>query len=618
MSNSYKIERSLSQAIYRYLPQAYADFDVDGQPITARVIAWRGKVQPNQNKRRIMFELYGRFNLMLRQGDQPEIEDFLLKLEDQATASFEIKSLKGIEYEGNQAPEILASISPSIFYCRSCGLVHLIDSYPDSYLKGYRYYIPETFNPEKHRCKKCNGLLKQHGFIRVTLDGKAYNHAPYCDTHKEHTEYYVNQRDTRQFFCAKCNSTLKPNYHGLEQVTPPLDPKVYFPQLISMVDLKEDDQVELISRIPNLPKLLTLTEFGVISRADYVKYRQRLIELDEKGVQPYSRAYHEWAEDILDLVNQLNEPQFETFEVKHNYYYENLALRLLELNAINERITVDFSDIIERNLKDNSFIKGNDLERLLNQMLIEKIKVVENVPINHLAYGYTRLHAEVTEENRVKLRTFKDQNQKNVLYSYKMDSEGVLIQFDRQKMLQWIELNLEEVQFKDTLALYAPTHEDARLDYFNNGILSAALNTIYKEVLHTASHALMKSISVSSGIEVTSLQEMIFPEVGTIFIYCNSLEGMILNSIKTAVTKRLYFILNQALNSIKSCNLKNICEAKEKQACLGCVLIPEIACKEMNHNLDRKLLSTTKERDYQVNPITTVRIKKGMWTRWQK
>ncbi len=608
------IERSLSQVLYKYLPQAYADFDIEGTPITSRVVGWNDKIQSNQNKKRIMYELYSQLNKFSSGNEQIALNTLLIELDKNKTEAFDIRSLSGKKDENDHEPEIISVLRPYVFYCAKCGLVHIITDYKNVSLKNYRFYISETYSYKKHKCLDCGGRLKQQQIIRISANGNAYDYEPICEIHKDKSKYYLKKGESRDYFCSECNRVVKRPFNLGEDLTPALDPKVFFPQIMTIVDLKSDDKVEMISKIQYLPKLLVLSEFGIISNEKYLEYRNTLIELYVSGVDHKSPKYIMKTRDAKKEANSLNEPKFETFNNEKSYYYENLALRLLEFKEIKTKTTVLFDEILESNIKNNTFVSNKELDHLLNQCLIEKISISESVPVNNIAYGYTRLFSEVTEENNVQLKLYKDYNtDKYNLYSHKLESEGVLIQFNRELIIEWIKGNLKEVMNDQLIDLYVSTHDDYRIDYFNNGIRSVEMHTIYKEVLHTASHVFMKSISVASGIEVTALSEMIFPEVGAIFIYCTSVEGMVLNSIKTAITKRLYYIIKQALDSVKKCNLKNLCDAKEKQACLGCVIIPEIACKEFNAYLDRKLLSNNKSRQYHVRDNSLIHIEKGMW-----
>ena len=51
------MERSLMQTLFKYLPNAYADFDIDGYSVTARIIGWNAEKSTGENKDRIAYEI---------------------------------------------------------------------------------------------------------------------------------------------------------------------------------------------------------------------------------------------------------------------------------------------------------------------------------------------------------------------------------------------------------------------------------------------------------------------------------------------------------------------------------------------------------------------------------
>lgn len=613
----HKIERSLSQVLFKYMIHSYADFDIKGEPITSRVVGWNDYIDSSQNKSRILNELLLKLTIFNSEYEQYDINKFLKELDQRGIDCFDVRILKPTPDDDKKHVDIVTVLRPYVFYCKSCGLVHVITDYKNSKYKDYKAFIGEKFNSEKHRCVDCNGILKQQSIIRVSSKGDAFDYEPICEKHKYGTKYYIKQGEPRDYFCESCGRVIQRPFKQREDLTPALDPRVFFTQFITIVDLKEDEKVKLLGEIGMLPKLLVLSEFGVIDDKEYDKYSSTLVDLHTNQVSSRSIDYVRKTSNIRQLLKQLNEPNFETFnDYKTSVFYETIGVKLLELKEIKARTTMTYSEILKENTEKSRFVSDKDLLLVFRQCLIKDITISEEVPITNIAFGFTRLSDVPDKDTEVQLRLYKDKGTQNYnFYSTNLQSEGVLITLNRELVIEWIKNNLLEENLSD---LYVNTNEDYRIDYFNNYIRSEVLHTIYDELLHTLSHVLIKEISNASGIEVTALSEMLFPEVGSIFIYCTSNEGMVLNSVKSAVSNRLYYILLNCINSINQCNLLSICDSKEKQACLGCVIIPELSCRYFNNNLDRKLLNNKHKRIYKIHPNKTIIIKKGMWAKWQK
>jgi len=253
---------------------------------------------------------------------------------------------------------------------------------------------------------------------------------------------------------------------------------------------------------------------------------------------------------------------------------------------------------------------------LLDKLCISDIIISEEVPINDIAFGFTRMSSEIgfDPNEQAILNVYPTNDKKYKFYSNKLKTEGVFFRFDAEKLLDWCKNSIYKKEDDKMAPIFIKTHEHPNIDLFNNFIKDGESHDILYTVIHTISHILMKEIANTAGLEISALSEMLFPDIGGIFIYCTSVEGVVLNSIKTAITRRLSIIARKALDSIHRCNLRNICNTNRISACLGCIYIPELSCTLYNKYLNRKFLNATKDTSSGLNSIDSeIIIKKGLW-----
>jgi len=123
-------------------------------------------------------------------------------------------------------------------------------------------------------------------------------------------------------------------------------------------------------------------------------------------------------------------------------------------------------------------------------------------------------------------------------------------------------------------------------------------------ILHTLSHALIKSLSETSGFSLGSVRERLYyhyengqiMEAG-ILLYTSapSSDGTLGGLVQQGSTvDRFEAIVERALRSLRTCSNDPICsehlptaEETNGSACHTCVLLPETSCEFANHMLDR-------------------------------
>ncbi|MDV4152122.1 DUF1998 domain-containing protein [Clostridium sp. AL.422] len=188
--------------------------------------------------------------------------------------------------------------------------------------------------------------------------------------------------------------------------------------------------------------------------------------------------------------------------------------------------------------------------------------------------------------------------------AYETRGEGIFIEFDNEKINDWIN-GCEEI--------------NTRIELLNNrfNVKQAKNGSRTREItpkfvlLHTIAHLLIKELSFQSGYDSAALTERIYCNVESeevmsgILIYTSSgdSEGTLGGLVRQGRYDTLPKILKDAVGKAQWCSSDPVCidslgqgrDSMNLSACHACTLISEISCEEFNVLLDRALIVGTLE-----------------------
>ena len=247
----------------------------------------------------------------------------------------------------------------------------------------------------------------------------------------------------------------------------------------------------------------------------------------------------------------------------------------------------------------------DDILDLNRKMGISSMQVSCDIEIINCTYGYTRRVSDPAQAKKnLKLVAFdKYKDNSSLVYGAKLETEGILFEIDRVKILNWLLINevITEAEMPDV------EDEVAVKEWFAENVHSELVNIfsgvdegekITKNVfglLHSISHAFMKTAGEISGLEDTSLTEVIILETTSIFIYAQTSQGTPLGALSGMIETNYYNFLQKTITETKNCIFDPICEERDDTSCSACMVLPEICCEFFNHDLGRKYMYTLKE-----------------------
>lgn len=615
MSSKQQMKRGKNQSLYKYLPETWIDFSVRGKErkqYIAKVLRWNSEKLDGINAKRLI----------------RTVNESVHSFENQAGSTGPIKPTVGFGAEltkdncdvltpkaSEEERGIVAQISPLTFYCKLCNKVYQFSS-EEEYQKRRH-----CTNPECHHAE-----LAQFRQIYFCKCGYATDrHNPRCP---EHGYQYVKWYGNFDFVCTKCKRPIPmqvkcPVCGDMLRPKVALDPAQFFVFSLSLIDLIDEKLENFISETDYGPYITFAYWLGLVSK-------EELDEIIKNGIvsdpEVYQKVYDKMYQQMLplgevvsaqaakiaadqqcgnrfnDLVNDLKTKIF-TGESD----LSSIAERILEYDLVTR--LDDVSDLasavnVARLLNTNA--NPEQYAQIAERFGIKSARVCDRIPFVSCSYGYTRVESEWKEG--VQLHALKEEkNGRKNIYATKLNTEGVLFEFDRKKIIQWLLanriINAEEAPDLNS-------EEEIKIWFLNNikpsliHPFSTIDETASKEtyyvyrLIHSLSHLLIRAAADIGGLGKDSLSEYIFPGVPAVLIYCQNSQGFNLGSLFNTFEAYFDKWMNKAYASAQKCIFDPICIERQK-ACTGCLFVNEVSCQHFNKDLDRALVVGHVDRETQ-------------------
>lgn len=519
MSSKQQMKRGKNQSLYKYLPETWIDFSVRGKErrqYIAKVLRWNSEKLDSINAKRLI----------------RIVNESVRSFKSQATSNGSVSPTVGFGAEltidncdvltpktSNEERGIIAQISPLTFYCKLCN-------------KVYQYSSVEEY--QKRRCctnPECHhSELAQFRQIYFCKCGYATDrHNPRCLEHgNQHVKWYGNY----DFVCTKCNSPISmqvkcPVCGDMLRPKAALDPAQFFVFNLSLIDLIDEKLESFISETEYDPYITFAYWLGMVAK-------EELDEIIKNGIvsdpDAYQKAYDQMYKLMFAAFN--NESAAATAAKtatdqqcrnRFNDIVNDLKVRIFatgnDMSSIAERILEydlvtrldDVSDLdsavnVARLLNTNA--NPEQYTQIAERFGIKSARVCDRIPFVSCSYGYTRVESEWKEG--VQLHALKEEkNGRKNIYATNLNTEGVLFEFDRKKIIQWLlaneVINTEEAPNLDS-------EEEIKIWFLNNIKPSliypfstidetASKETYYVyRLVHSLSHLLIRAAADIGGL----------------------------------------------------------------------------------------------------------------------
>ena len=615
MSTKQQMKRGKNQSLYKYLPETWIDFSVRGKErkqYIAKVLRWNSEKLDGINAKRLI----------------RTVNESVRSFENQATSTGPIKPTVGFGAEltkdncdvltpkaSEEERGIVAQISPLTFYCKLCSKVYQFSSEEEYQKRRY------CTNPECHHAE-----LAQFRQIYFCKCGYATDrHNPRCP---EHGYQYVKWYGNYDFVCTKCKRPIPmqvkcPVCGDMLRPKVALDPAQFFVFSLSLIDLIDEKLENFISETDYGPYITFAYWLGLVSKEEleeiikngivsdpeiyqkvYDKMYQQMLPLGEVVAAQAARiaADQQCGNRFNDLVNDLKTKIF-----IGESDLSSISERILEYDLVTRLDDVsDLASAVKVAHLLNTSANPEQYTEIAERFGIKSARVCDRIPFVSCSYGYTRVESEWKEG--VQLHALKEEKhgRKNI-YATKLNTEGVLFEFDRKKIIQWL---LANKIINEEEAPYLDSEEEIKIWFLNNIKPSlihpfttidetASKETYYVyRLVHSLSHLLIRAAADIGGLGKDSLSEYIFPGIPAVLIYCQNSQGFNLGSLFNTFEAYFDKWMNKAYTSAQKCIFDPICIERQK-ACTGCLFVNEVSCQHFNKDLDRALVIGHVDRETQ-------------------
>ena len=608
MARDKKMRRGVHQALYKYLPGSWVDYtqSVGGITYAVHVDNWNSIQLTGINNKRLLRIVNQRVQEFIAYSDEgaASVIDFAPNIDEE---TYEVLTPK----VSNTIGAIHTSVKPWAFVCNSCGKVR-------------QYYSYDDFKRREHQPCECGQHMTQIRMIRFCRCGYADGiYVPKCQTANHGIKYMHRRGSGMDFVCSKCGkkaviSHMCPECNNQLDIRPALDSSHFIPATVTLIDLLDKRKdVFLDHEVDYQGEKVVIAQYtGLVSAAQYedVVARGNIIRKDEfeAALQAEAEMFKLNGLDDATISAVLNAKRrsnpnnqilkaiadiSKRLAVKNLSDYTPIAESILEYDElVNSKVTLSLEEAANDAAIINDGVKP-DYRSLATKFGFSNVQLCSRVPIVLCSYGFTR---KEQFGERIKLRGFPREMEKRNVYAARLETEGVLFELDRKRVIEWlVDNNLIGVADKpksdsdydlkiwfldkiDTSLVTPFTEID---DSGNKGKITKAVYTL----IHSMSHALIREAAEVCGLDKSSLSEYILPNIPAIFIYCANSQGFSMGALYSAFQSQFDRWLKHARENSKKCIFDPLCINHEK-ACVGCLFLNEISCKHFNKDLDRSYL----------------------------
>lgn len=620
MSSKQQMKRGKNQSLYKYLPETWIDFSVRGKErkqYIAKVLRWNSEKLDGINAKRLIRTVNESVHSFETQAGSTtgHIKPTVGFGAELSKDNCDVLTPKASEEERG----IVAQISPLTFYCKLCNKVYQFNNEEE-------YQRRRTCtNPECHHAE-----LAQFRQIYFCKCGYATDrHNPRCPEHGYQSIKWYGNYD---FICTKCRRPIPmqvkcPVCGDMLRPKNALDPAQFFVFSLSLIDLIDEKLENFISGTEYGPYITFAYWLGLISK-------EELDEIIKNGIvsdpEVYQKVYDKMYQQMLPLgeIVAAQAAKIAADQQCGNHFnsiVNDLKTKIFtgegDLSSIAERI-LEY-DLVTRLDDVSDLASAVNVARLLNTTAnpeqytqiaerfgIKSARVCDRIPFVSCSYGYTRVESEWKEG--VQLHALKEEkNGRKNIYATKLNTEGVLFEFDRKKIIQWLianeVINIDEAPDLDS-------EEEIKIWFLNNirpsliHPFSTIDETSSKEtyyiyrLIHSLSHLLIRAAADIGGLGKDSLSEYIFPGIPAVLIYCQNSQGFNLGSLFNTFEAYFDKWVKKAYANAQKCIFDPICIERQK-ACTGCLFVNEVSCQHFNKDLDRALIIGHVDRETQRKTI---------------
>jgi len=425
----------------------------------------------------------------------------------------------------------------------------------------------------KVKCTKCGNVENLYFF--------------YCN----HDEGKRSDKESEQFkgVPARSNAIIHPSV-----LTTPYIPEKNDDESVESISFSKSFQKFFSFKIDEA--LLTLPQFlnklneefwNLDEIKNYIKYQPGL---DLKYINEWNNTQKlEIIKSLIKTADDRLNPNGNNLELIEKSFGIDLLRNAIEkVQNINfsqhDRQGILLSQIGEELGDKNYFYKPKSMNKdmwndFLDEYNIKEIKMFQNLSMIQALLGTITGSGRKRHPLFRPIKTGRKNNKKPTVYVRSFNTEGLFIRLKSIAVAKWLKNNGYSF-------VYTSDNVDGNLRDFimNNKKVKDEVFTL----LHTISHMMIQESTITTGLDVRSLSEDIFPLSLGIFIY--STNTINIGGLESTYHNNIEDWLRRAIDLSKDCPQDPACMVHEGGACNACSYLPEFVCTNFNKNIDRSTI----------------------------
>ena len=285
----------------------------------------------------------------------------------------------------------------------------------------------------------------------------------------------------------------------------------------------------------------------------------------------------------------------------------DIIMAIRESLAFRTRVNTRSAIEVSRQGNGASALLSNEILETQQRLGIREMLLVDDLPVITATFGYTRRAFTPTYEELsahslpTEVRVFPSLDRFATqslgrpdlfgtvpILAREGEHQGLFISLDPIRVLSWLESNSITLPLPDEQPITRILSALEPVDRYYDNIWSCNVRRMIFGLVHSLSHIAMRSASLYSGLDRTSICEYIFlPLLGTV-IFDNS-STFQLGGLESLVRDQLGAFFDAMANDAINCLYDSEC-IDSRGACHGCIHSPDISCRVFNHGLSRSFL----------------------------
>lgn len=486
------------------------------------------------------------------------------------------------------------------------------EPYPHAYRcvdEACQVYHNGNDNGFTGRCRRCGGPLRQLPYVYYHRCGSLNYLRPgpdvLCPEHGKQAIYFHDTRKfatsswrcrecsyERRFFFPQCSRErcrAQDPEHPRVQASFWNDQWVHYGQTVAFINLDE----RVAGRFLGAPRGRSLLHLGVLGEIGAGRKRlQRALEDDQESCPSCGQAVTAGAKYCSKCGSRLPEGLFQGADYARGAD--------LPIGSDDGRCAWSLLRDLEasRSLRDEvAERRANGTDDDLREWALERaeeagiadVVLVTNFPITNAAIGFTRDRSGPPAW----LRAFDRVDDKIPIYTQTVETEAWLVQVRAEALRGWLVTNAVEPFASELRSLAA--HEVVVKEWFVERLArtpetvspdDVRLQQVVASLLHSLSHVTLLSLATHSGLDASSLGEMLLTDALGFAIYAGDSD---LGALTAAFEQLVGVVFTDAVQDYASCKFDPACSHDDGGACVGCIQLYR-GCQWFNEDLSRAYL----------------------------